>query len=89
MAKRKMTIPFAIVAPVDVLAVAVARDMINGNYQSIQTGLTGLGSDGKFHIEPIIQSYGPIAVGAVVHYAAKELGVNQELGRAGVPIVRV
>ena len=45
--------------------------------------------DGKFYWHGLKRGMLPIAIGMIVHWGAKRLGVNRALGRAGVPLLRV
>jgi hypothetical protein len=87
--RGKTTLPIAIVAPVAAVVVSGAKAIMEGHSEYVTTGLTGYGPDGKFHVESLMGTYGPIAAGAVVHYAASRFGVNRALGRAKVPLIRI
>jgi len=81
----KMTLPMAIIAPVAMAGYQVYQQ--RANPVEAQYILTGIGSDGSFHMDRIIKTYAPMAAGVVIHKLAKP--VNASLGRAKVPFIRV
>lgn len=81
----KMTLPMAILAPVAMAGYQVYQQ--RANPVEAQYVLTGIGSDGNFHMDRVIKTYAPMAAGIVIHKLAKP--VNASLGRAKVPFIRV
>ena len=72
----------------------VVSKLMRGNYEGAFSDLapafTGFTSDGKFHVQTLLATYGPMVAGGVIHWAVGgKLGINRMLGRAKVPIIRV
>lgn len=93
MARRKFTIPVALVGGV-VGMPAVQRGVSNllaGDINGLMRNLSQIvGVDqGKFNPERLKENLVPLAIGVGVHIAARKLGVNRMLGQAGVPILRI
>jgi len=84
-----MTLPIAIIAPTAALVVSNAQRAAAGNWLGVQQSLTGMDDAGKFHAAWVIENYGPLAAGFVIHYAAGRFGMNRALGRAKVPLIRI
>ena len=82
-----MTLPVAILAPVAATAYLIAKDS-GKNPQEAMYVLTGVNA-GKFSGSRLVQTYGPIAAGFAIHWAAGRFGVNRALGRAKVPLLRI
>jgi len=57
-------------------------DVIKANY-------LGLNRNNKFDPSLLAHGFGPLLGGFLIHKVASKLGVNRELGRAGVPILRI
>ena len=80
----------AIVVPVAINAYQIGSVLMKGPAGQAQAigALTGY-HGGKFELDQLIPTYGPIALGFAVHWMASKFGVNRMLGRAKVPIIRI
>jgi len=90
--RKKTTIPMAVLAPVAGLGISAGKAMVNEPDKAVDHAMwffAGYGKDGRVHTDRLMASYGPIAVGAVVHYLANRLGVNRMLSTAKVPLIRI
>lgn len=87
--RRKMTVPIAIAAPVLAMGYDIATKAMSGNVAGLKGTYTGVWENGKFNAGQVIETYGPLAAGAIIHIAASKLGVNRAIASAGVPLMRV
>jgi hypothetical protein len=102
MGKRKMSIPLAIVAPVigafakaSPRGPSLADDLIAGNINDFLYDFReifgGTDNQGNLRLDWLLSTYGPIAIGAMVHkfVGGEPLNLNRALGQAGVPLIRI
>lgn len=100
--KGQPRISLAIVAPIIGNIVSPAPsgrtmlgDLMAGDWPSLVFDFAekfgGIGSDGKLHIDWLVATYGPIAVGAVVHkyVGGAPLNLNKKLAQAGIPFISI
>jgi len=93
--RAKMTIPLAIVAgfaPATMRLISAYRiggiEAVPQHLSMITTGYDPV--SGKFSLsQPLMNLWGPLAIGALVHKTAGRLGINRMLSRAGVPLLRI
>ena len=75
---RSKKLPLAIVVPMAVAGMQVARQAMAGNYNGAVERMTGYDPAGKhFDVNSFMTTYAPIAVGVVVHRVAGRAGVNR------------
>jgi len=89
MSKKRMTLPMAVMAPVVAQAVRSGKMLMAGDTSGLVWDYSGYGKDGKFYPSALLRTYGPLAVGFAVHWAASKLGINRAIAKAGIPIVRI
>lgn len=83
-----MTVPMAMAVPIAYVAYNQGRKILAGNVKGAKEAMTGY-TDSGFSVGILMETYGPIVAGAVVHKAASYLGVNRMIGRSGIPFFRV
>lgn len=68
----------------------MAGDLM-GAMQAGQQIFTGVDTEGGFHADWLVNTYGPIIIGALVHkfVGGKPLNINRMLASAGVPFIRI
>ena len=96
-AKRKFTIPLAVVAPVIGILAKPAELAIDGNYEGaaaeLGARLTGYNyQSGVFDFMYMVKNTGlPLVVGLLVHkfIGGPPLNANRMLANAGVPVIRI
>lgn len=91
---RSFTLPLALVGGLAAGVVPPVLKMIHGNPQQgvydLVENYTGFNIwEKKFNLNGLKNGLVPLFVGAMAHKAAGMLGLNQALGRAGVPIIRI
>lgn len=90
---NKMTLPLAVLLPVAApVAEAVgimAKGDVKGGIAFATAKFTGLQSDGTFNAAYLMNTYGPMAAGALIHWGAGRMGVNRALGKAKIPLIRI
>ena len=93
-AKRKMTIPLAIVGGF----VPLTLNLIDGyKVKGVSgvldrlPGVFGVETDGTFVGWSVMQKRGvpAIAGGFLAHYLAQKLGINRMIAQAGIPLIRI
>ena len=91
--KRNFTIPLALVGGLMPGLMNPVKQLMVGNLDGamkhIQYNYALVDANGKFNLRLAERAYVPLFVGAIVHWLAGRLGINQRLGRAGVPIIRI
>lgn len=87
-ARRKMTLPVAVLAPIGANAYHSAKHIQAGEYHDAAMVWTGMDKNGNIVWGRLMQTYLPIAAGIVIH---KFLGpsINKQLAAAKVPYLRV
>jgi hypothetical protein len=72
-----------------IINLAMRGDLQNA-FKSIGPAFTGFDDRGNFHLDAVLKVYGPMVLGAVIHWVVGgKLGINRMLGRAKVPIIRI
>ncbi len=85
-----MTLPLAVVGPVAYTVYALGKQAMSGPQGRADAAWAAFGwNQDHPDFSKLPQTYGPIAVGFIIHYLAGRFGVNRALGRAKVPIIRV
>jgi len=93
--RAKMTIPLALVAgfaPATMRLISAYRiggiEAVPQHLSMITTGYDPV--SGKFSLaQPLMNLWGPLAIGLMVHKVAGRLGVNRAMSRAGIPLLRI
>jgi hypothetical protein len=85
-----MTLPMAIVAPVAYTVYTLGKQAASGPAGRADAfwAISGWNGD-KMDLSKLPQTYGPIFMGFVLHWAAGKFGINKMLGRAKIPIIRI
>jgi hypothetical protein len=87
---KKMTLPMAIMAPVGMMAYYTAQNISRKDDTQLLKDYVGYDNHAKtWNLAGPVQFYGPLAVGAAIHFLAGRFGVNRALGRAGIPFIRI
>lgn len=96
MAKRKLTIPVALVAGVAAGMADPIRKIMEGDVPGgiswMVSNYTGINTEtGGFSINALSRGLVPLLMGAIVHkyVGGAPLNVNRALAAAGVPILRI
>jgi len=79
---RSKKMPLAIVAPMAVVGYGIAKDAMSGaSGQNLAiaklTGFDRGSSSDSFKPMMLVQTYGPVAAGVIVHKMAGRMGVNR------------
>ena len=89
-AKRKMTIPLAVVAGFIPPIIGVwnrrTDPVMAGNY--LLAGFTGI-DNGRFNPAALRQGALPVLGGFIAHTIASKMGINRAIARAGIPLIRI
>lgn len=85
-----MTVPMAIVAPAAWVGYRFLEPAVKGNMTLAVMQGTGYNfGTNSINKGAILDTYGPLLIGAVIHKGANYLGVNKALGRMKIPLLRV
>ena len=93
--KRSLTIPLAPVAGLAYALGEPVRLALNGEwdncFRALRWRFTGIGDDGKFHIEGIKDGLLPVIAGLLVHkfVGGSPLNLNRMLARNKIPLIRI
>jgi len=83
-ASKKLNIPVAIAAPLVYMGMTqVAKPIMAGDYKLLAINMTGFDPESqKFNFNELKQTYGPLAIGVVMHKGANRFGVNNYVRKA-------
>jgi hypothetical protein len=87
---KSKTIPVAVMAPIVFEAIILGKNAMSGSagLKSAKESVTGFDDNG-LRTDLLIDTYGPILAGLLIHKGAAYLGLNRSLAAAGVPLIRV
>lgn len=80
--RKAKSIPIAVAAPMVAVGAEAAGYAMKGEWNNFKYVFTGVDSNGDFKGSRVVRTYGPMAVGIVVHKVANKSGVNNIVRRA-------
>lgn len=90
---KKFTLPIAAIAGFAPLASDVYYQFKAGGaaaaIQWLKYDLVGIDGNGHFNFAGIARGWGPILTGFIAHGIASKLGINRQLARMGIPVIRI
>jgi len=70
-------LPVAVIVPMAIPVVEAGKALMSGQYDTARYIVSGVDGSGRFNAGRLIETYGPLAAGVVVHKVANRVGVNR------------
>ena len=85
-----MNVPVSLALPLAAMAYRGGTQIMARDFGGLSRDFTGFdATNNTVHLGNMVPTYGPLLAGLIVHKAASRFGLNQAIGRAKIPFLRI